>query len=263
MSTEAPPAAGLLRGKRILIVGVANDHSLAWGIAQAMHAAGAELAFSYGAANLERRVTPLAASVDAAWIAACDVTRDGDIDSLFATAASRWGRIDGLVHAVAFAERDDLKQRFVDTRREGFRIALDVSAYSLVALARGAEELMSGGGAITTLSYYGAEKVLPGYNVMGVAKAALEASVRYLAWDLGGRGIRVNAISAGPARTLSSAAVRGFKDMLHLHAEKAPLRRNIGFEDVGGAAVFLGSDLGAGVTGEILHVDAGYNIVGM
>lgn len=263
MSTDTLPAPLLLQGKRILVVGVANDHSLAWGIAQALHVAGAELAFSYGAANLERRVAPLATSVGAAWVAACDVTQDHDIAALFDTVAARWGRLDGLIHAVAFAERDDLKNRFADTSREGFRLALDISAYSLVALARGAEPLMIEGGGITTLSYYGAEKVLPGYNVMGVAKAALEASVRYLAWDLGPRGIRVNAISAGPVRTLSSSAVSGFRDMLRLHAARAPLRRNVGLDDVGGAAVFLASDHAAGVTGEVLHVDAGYNIVGI
>ena len=262
MSTDPTAAAQLLHGKRILVVGVANDHSLAWGIAQALHAAGAELAFSYGAPNLERRVKPLAESVGAAWVEPCDVSLDADIAALFACVTSRWGRLDGLIHAVAFAERDDLKNRFTDTSRAGFQLALDVSAYSLVALARGAEPLMGAGGAITTLSYYGAEKVLPGYNVMGVAKAALEASVRYLASELGPHRIRVNAISAGPVRTLSSAAVPGFKDMLRLHAERAPLRRNVGFADVGGAAVFLTSDHGAGVTGEVLHVDAGYNIVG-
>jgi enoyl-[acyl-carrier protein] reductase I len=252
-----------LDGKRALIFGVANDHSIAWGIARALRREGANIALSWGAPNLERRVRPLADEIGATLVVPCDVSRDADIDAAFATVAGSWPSIDILVHAIAFAQREDLKNPFLQTSRDGFRIALDVSAYSLVALSRAAAPLLGKGSSILTLSYFGAEKVLPNYNVMGVAKAALEASVRYLAWDLGPRGIRVNAISAGPIRTLSSAGVSGFKDMLHHHAERAPLRENVTADDVGNAAVYLCSSLGSGVTGEILHVDAGYNIVGM
>lgn len=252
-----------LDGKRALIFGVANDHSIAWGIARALRREGAEIGLSYGAANLERRVRPLAEEVGARLVVPCDVSRDDDIDGAFSKVAEVWSGIDILVHAIAFAQRDDLKNPFVQTSREGFRVALDISAYSLVALARRAAPLMGPGSAILTLSYFGAEKVLPNYNVMGVAKAALEASVRYLAWDLGPQGVRVNAISAGPIRTLSSAGVSGFKDMMRHHAERAPLRQNVSLDDVGNAAVYLCSDLGSGVTGEVLHVDAGYNVVGM
>lgn len=252
-----------LDGKRALIFGVANDHSIAWGIARALRREGAEIALSYGAPNLERRVRPLAEEVGARVVVPCDVSRDDEIDAAFARVTEAWSGIDILVHAVAFAQRDDLKNPFIETSREGFRVALDISAYSLVALARAARPHMEPGGSILTLSYFGAEKVLPNYNVMGVAKAALEASVRYLAWDLGPHGVRVNAISAGPIRTLSSAGVSGFKDMMRHHAERAPLRQNVSLDDVGNAAVYLCSDLGSGVTGEVLHVDAGYNIVGM
>lgn len=253
----------LLAGKRALIFGVANDHSIAWGIAQSLRQHGAELAFSYAAPNLERRVRPLAESVGAGLVVPCDVSCDADIAAAFAKVREHWDGLDILVHAVAFAQREDLKNPFLETSREGFRIALDISAYSLVALSRAAAPMMHPGGSILTLSYFGAEKVLPNYNVMGVAKAALEASVRYLAWDLGPRGIVVNAISAGPVRTLSSAGVSGFKDMLRHHAERAPLRANVTLESIGGAAVYLCSELGRGVTGEVLHVDAGYNIMGM
>lgn len=252
-----------LDGKRALIFGVANDHSIAWGIARALRREGATIALSYGAPNLERRVRPLADQIGASLVIPCDVSLDADIDAAFATVAASWPSIDILVHAIAFAQREDLKNPFLQTSRDGFRIALDVSAYSLLALSRAAAPLMGKGGSILTLSYFGAEKVLPNYNVMGVAKAALEASVRYLAWDLGPQGIRVNAISAGPIRTLSSAAVSGFREMLHHHAERAPLRENVTADDVGNAAVYLCSSLGSGVTGEILHVDAGYNIVGI
>ncbi len=252
-----------LDGKRALIFGVANDHSIAWGIARALRREGAEIALSYGAPNLERRVRPLAEEVGARLVVPCDVSRDDEIEAAFAQVADAWSGIDILVHAVAFAQRDDLKNPFVETSREGFRVALDISAYSLVALARAARRHMEPGASILTLSYFGAEKVLPNYNVMGVAKAALEASVRYLAWDLGPQGVRVNAISAGPIRTLSSAGVSGFKDMMRHHAERAPLRQNVSLDDVGNAAVYLCSDLGSGVTGEVLHVDAGYNVVCM
>ncbi|HYD49182.1 MAG TPA: enoyl-ACP reductase [Terriglobales bacterium] len=253
---------GLLDGKRALIIGVANDHSLAWGIAKAFHREGARLAFSYGAENLERRVGPLAETLGVEVVKRCDVGNDREIAALFERLGQTWDQLDILVHSVAFAQRDDLKNRFIDTTRSGFQLALDVSAYSLIGLARAAETMMAPSGAMLTLTYYGSEKVLPGYNVMGVAKAALEASVRYLAWELGERGVRVNAISAGPVRTLSSAAVSGFREMLHHHAERSPLRRNITTTEVADTAVFLCSDHAAGITAEIVHVDAGYNVVG-
>lgn len=254
----------LMQGKRVLICGVANDHSIAWSIAQRLHAEGAKLAFSYPNESIEKRVRPLAESLGSSLILPCDVGNDAEIDALFAELGKHWDGLDGLVHSIAFASRDELKGRFIDTTREGFRLALDVSAYSLVALARRAEPLLAARrGAVLTLTYFGAEKVLPNYNVMGIAKAALEASVRYLAPDLGGAGVRINALSAGPMRTLSSAGISGFKTMLHHHAERAPLRRNTTGDDVGGTAVYLLSDLSAGVTGEVVHVDGGYNILGM
>ena len=255
---------GLLDGKKTLIIGVANDHSIAWAIAQAFVREGAALALTYVNEAIEKRVRPLAASLGVDTVLPCDVTRDDDVAALFDNLRAQWGALDVVVHAVAFAQREDLKGRFVDTSREGFRLALDVSAYSLVAVARAAEPLLARQhGSILTLSYFGAEKVVPGYNVMGVAKAALEASVRYLAWDLGSQGVRVNAISAGPIRTLSSAGITGFKTMLHHYEERAPLRRNVTADEVARAALFLSSDLGGGITAEILHVDAGYNVVGM
>jgi enoyl-[acyl-carrier protein] reductase I len=253
----------LLKGKRALILGVANDHSIAWAIAQAMHREGAELAFTYVGASIERRVRPLAESLGSTLILSCDVTNDDEITAAAEQLRAAWPTVDIVVHAVAFAQREDLKGRFVDTSRLGFRTALEVSAYSLVAVARALDPSLSAGASIITLTYLGAEKVLPNYNVMGVAKAALEASVRYLAADLGERGIRVNAISAGPVRTLSAAGITGFKDMLHHHAERAPLRRSIRAAEVGDAAVFLASDLASAVTGEVIHVDAGYSIVGV
>ena len=253
----------LLTGKKALIFGVANDHSIAWGIAQALHAHGATLGFSSIEALLERRVRPLATSIGATFVEPCDVQRDADIERVFARWRNEQGNLDILVHALAFARREDLDGRFVDTSRDGFALALDVSAYSLVALARAAASLMPAGGSIMTLSYYGAEKVVANYNVMGVAKAALEASVRYLAADLGPDSIRVNAISAGPIRTLAASGVSGFKQMYGKFKDVAPLRRNIGIEDVGGAAVYLASDLSAAVTGETLYVDAGFNVLGV
>ena len=254
----------LLEGKKAIVFGVANDHSIAWAIAQAFAREGATLAFTYVNEAIERRVRPLAESLGVKTVLPCDVTSDDDIRATFDVLREQWGVLDVLVHAVAFAQREDLKGRFVDTSREGFRLALDVSAYSLVALARAAEPLLAPRrGSILTLSYFGAEKVVAGYNVMGVAKAALEASMRYLAWDLGPNGIRVNAISAGPIRTLSSAGIGGFKTMLHHHEERAPLRRNISPEEVARSALYLSSELAEGVTGEVLHVDAGYNIVGL
>ncbi len=252
----------LVADKKAIVFGVANDHSIAWAIAQALHREGAELALTYVGDALERRVRPLAESLGVETVLACDVAQDEDIAATFETLRARWGRVDIVIHAVAYALREELKGRFIDTSRNGFHIALDVSAYSLIGIARHAEPLMRNGGSLLTLTYFGAEKVLPNYNVMGIAKAALEASVRYLAGDLGPQGIRVNAISAGPIRTLSAAGITGFKDMLHHHAERAPLRRNIGPDEVAKAALYLCSDLGSGTTGEILHVDGGFNVVG-
>ena len=253
----------LLQGKTALVFGVANDHSIAWGIARAFHAQGARLAFSYAAPELERRVRPLAESVGATFVEPCDVARDDAIEALFARAAADLQQVDILVHAIAFANRDELTGPFYNTSREGFRLALDISAYSLTALTRAARPLMPSGGSIMTLTYYGAQKAVPHYNVMGVAKAALEASVRYLAADLGPQGIRVNAISAVPVRTLAAAGVAGFKRMYREFAVLAPLRRHVTIDDVGGAAVWLASDLSAAVTGEVLFVDSGYNILGV
>jgi enoyl-[acyl-carrier protein] reductase I len=246
------------------VFGVANDRSIAWGISEAMHKQGARLAFTYAGEAIEKRMRPLAESVGAELILPCDVTDDAQIASVFNTVGEHWAGLDVLIHAVAFANREDLDGLYVDTSREGFKVALDISAYSLVALSRQAAPLMKPhGGSIVTLSYYGSEKVVSGYNVMGVAKAALEASVRYLAADLGPQNIRVNAISAGPLKTLAAAGIKGFKSILHVVEEKAPLRRNVTQEDVANTALFLCSEMAAGVTGEVLHVDCGYNILGM
>jgi len=254
----------LLEGKKAAIFGVANDRSIAWAISEAMHGAGAELAFTYAGVVLEKRVRPLAEGIGAKIIVPCDVTKDEEIENTFVTLKQEWGGLDILVHAIAFANREDLSQPYVQTSRQGFQLAMDVSAYSLVALAHRAAPLMEGrNGSILAMTYMGSEKVIPNYNVMGVAKAALEASVRYLAHDLGAQGIRVNAISAGPIRTLAAAGISGFKDMLHHVSERAPLKRNIDAEEVGKTALFLCSDLGSAITGEVMHVDAGYNIMGM
>jgi len=255
---------GLLDGRKGIIFGVANEKSIAWAIAQKLHKEGAELAFTFAGEALEKRVRPLADSLGAKLILPCDVTKDDQIGAVFDTVRSAFGHLDILVHAIAFANKEDLKSDFLNTSREGFRLAQDVSAYSLTVLARHAAPLMEGRpGSILTLTYYGAEKVIPRYNVMGVAKASLEASVRYLAADLGPKGIRVNAISAGPIRTLASAGISGFLEMLHYVESKAPLRRNVTAEEVAGTALFLASDLAGGVTGEVIYVDAGYNIMGM
>jgi enoyl-[acyl-carrier protein] reductase I len=256
---------GFLAGKRALIVGVATDRSIAWGIAQAMHREGAQLAFSYVNDKLKERVLPLAASLGAQLTMPLDVTVDEQCDSAFALLKREWGALDVVVHAVAYAPREALTGGFVEaTSREGFRIAHDVSSYSLTALAQRAHPLMAGRrGALLTLSYLGAMRSIPGYNVMGLAKASLEASVRFLAADLGPKGIRVNGISAGPIKTLAAAGIPGFRKMLGRVAEVAPLRRNGTPEDVGNAAAFLCSDLAAGITGEILYVDNGFSTVGM
>jgi enoyl-[acyl-carrier protein] reductase I len=254
---------GRLDGRKALIFGVANDHSIAWGIARALHAEGATLGFSSVESLIERRVRPLAESIGATFVEPCDVQSDADLDRVFARWREQHGELDILVHALAFARKEDLEGKFVDTSRDGFVLALDVSAYSLVALARAARPLLHDGSSILTLTYYGADKVTGNYNVMGVAKAALEASVRYLASDLGPDGVRVNAISAGPIRTLAAAGIAGFKKMYGSFADVAPLRRNVSIDDVGGAAVFLCSDLANGVTGEVLFVDAGFNVMGV
>lgn len=255
----------LVEGKKALIIGVANDHSIAWGIAQALKGAGAELGFSYFGEQLERRVRPLAERVGASLVAPCDVTSDADIDALMDQARDQWGRIDILIHAAAFANREELNGSFLKTTRAGFQLALDASAYSLIGLVKAANErdLLPDPASILTLTYHGSTKVIPNYNVMGVAKAALEASVRYLAADLGPRGIRVNAISAGPIRTLAASGIANFRAMHSQFKDVAPLRRNVTIEDVGNSALWLCSDLGSAVTGQIVYVDAGGSIMGL
>jgi len=253
----------ILEGKKALIFGIANKYSIAWGIAKSLHDHGAEIGFSYAIPQLEKRVLPLAEEIGVDFVEMCDVTVDEDIESVFRKAKDRFGNIDILIHAIAYAENEDLRGRFVDTSRKGFATALDISAYSLVALARRVAPLMTGGGSIITMTYYGAEKAVAHYNVMGVAKAALEASVRYLAADLGPDGIRVNAISAGPIKTLAASGVGGFRKMLRYAGEIAPLRRNIDQEEVGQTALWLASDLSSGVTGETVYVDAGFHILGV
>ncbi|GBD43370.1 Enoyl-[acyl-carrier-protein] reductase [NADH] FabI [bacterium HR40] len=254
----------LMAGKKGLVMGIANERSLAWGIARAVAEAGAELAITYQGATLEKRVRPLAEKLEASIVRDADVTDSASLDRLFETIAAVWGRLDFLVHAVAWSDKEQLKGRYIDTTRDNFARTLDISCYSFTDLARRAEPLMQDkGGSLLTLTYHGSERVMPHYNVMGVAKAALEASVRYLAMDLGPRSIRVNAISAGPVRTLAASGIGDFRYILKWNQYNSPLRRNITLEDVGGAALFLLSDLGSGVTGEILHVDSGYHVVGM
>ena len=255
-----------LAGKRALVLGVANERSIAWAIAQQLAREGCRLGLTFLGEALERRVRPLAAEIGADLVLPCDVGDDGQIEALFRDVGAHWGGgVDILVHAVAFANREDLAGRFVDTGREGFRLALDVSAYSLVALTRAALPLMraAGGGSVLTLSFAGSERVFPNYNVMGVAKAALEACVRYLAADVGADGVRVNAISAGPIKTLSAAGIRNFRDMLHVAAERAPLKRNISTEEVAAMATALLGPAGAAVTGQVVYVDAGLSILGV
>ncbi len=253
----------LLEGKKALIFGIANKNSIAWGIAQTLHAHGAELGFSYGFEQLEKRVRPLAEELGVEFVEECNIEDDEVITSVFQKAADKFGQIDILVHAIAHAKREDLTGTFVDTSRDGFHLAMGVSVYSLVSLTRAAVPLMTNGGSIISMTYYGAEKAVPHYNVMGVAKAALEASTRYLAADLGPQNIRVNAISAGPIKTLSAAGIAGFRKMLKYTEERSPLRRNVTQEEVGKTALWLCSDLSSGVTGEVVYVDAGYNILGM
>ena len=262
-SPGTPASGGLLAGRRGLIVGVANKRSLAWGIAQRAHREGAELALTFQGDALERRVRPLAESIGSAIVEPLDVTDDAQIEATFATLAERWGRLDFLVHSVAFANREDLLGRTVDTSRAGFATALDISCYSLIALTRAAEPLMTDGGSVIAMTYYGATKATPNYNVMGIAKAALEAAIRYLAVDLGPKNIRVHGISAGPVRTLAASGVSGMRSMLKAMPERAPLGRNITVDDVGATAAYLLSDLSAGTTGGIHFVDAGFNITAM
>jgi enoyl-[acyl-carrier protein] reductase I len=258
-----PEASGLMRGKRGLILGVANNRSIAWGIAKACHAQGAELAFTFQGDALKKRVEPLAQEVGGLVVGHCDVTEAATIDAAFAAVQEKWGALDFLVHAIAFSDKDQLSGRYIDTTADNFTKTMLVSCYSLTAVAQRAEKLMPRGGALLTLTYYGAEKWMPHYNVMGVAKAALEASVRYLAADLGEKNIRVNAISAGPIKTLAASGIGDFRYILKWNEHNAPLRRTVTIEEVGDAAVYFLSDLARGVTGEVHHVDAGYHIVGM
>ncbi|MDZ4787129.1 MAG: enoyl-ACP reductase [bacterium] len=254
----------LFEGKKILVLGVANERSIAWGISQKLREEGAELAFTYVNDAIERRVRPLAQELGCETVLPCDVQKDSDISNLFSEIQSKWGSLDGVVHSLAFANGDDLKGRFMDTSRAGFQLALDVSAYSLIAVAKGAYPLMKGkSGAIITLSYLGAQRVVTNYNVMGVAKAALESSVRYLAADLGQDNIRVNAISAGPIKTLAAAGIPQFRELLSSFESRAPLKRNVTQDDVAKSALFYLSDLSSGITGETTYVDCGFNILGL
>lgn len=253
----------LMQGKRGLIMGVANDHSIAWGIARRMAAEGAELAFTYQGEAFGKRVKPLAASVGSALVIPADVSDPASLDALFAELQAKWGKLDFLLHAIAHSDKNELKGRYVETSRTNFLHSLDVSCFSFVDLARRALPLMTEGGSLLTLTYLGSERVLPNYNVMGVAKAALEASVRYLAADLGPQGVRVNALSPGPMRTLAGSAVGSARKVFKFNAENAPLRRNASLDEVAGAALFAFSDLGSGVTGEVIHVDSGYHAMGM
>ncbi|GLK65566.1 enoyl-ACP reductase FabI [Paracoccus kondratievae] len=254
---------GLMKGRRGLIMGLANDKSIAWGIAKTLADHGAELAFSYQGEALRRRVEPLAAQVGSDFLAECDVSNEDSIDALFTTLQQRWDSIDFIVHAIGFSDKEQLRGRYADTTRDNFLMTMDISVYSFTAVARRAAAMMPNGGSMLTLTYYGAERVMPHYNVMGVAKAALEASVRYLAEDFGKDGIRVNSISAGPIKTLAASGIGDFRYILKWNELNSPLRRNVSQEEVGRSALYLLSDLGSGVTGETHHVDAGYHIVGM
>lgn len=257
------PQGTLMAGKRGLIMGVANDKSLAWGIAKYLRAQGAELAFTFQGEALEKRVRPLAAEVNSTIIEPCDVTNMASMDAVFDVLKKKWGTIDFLVHAIAYSDKNELKGRYVDTTLDNFLLSMNISCYSFTALAKRAAEIMPNGGSILTLTYYGAEKVVPHYNVMGVAKAALEASIMYLAVDLGKQNIRVNGISAGPVKTLAASGIGDFRYILKWNEYNSPLGRNTTIEDVGGAGVYLLSELGQGTTGEVLHVDSGYHVVGM
>jgi len=256
-------STGLMAGKRGLIMGLANDKSIAWGIAQQLAAHGAEIAFSYQGEALKKRVEPLAASIGMNTFIECDVSDEASMDALFAALAAKWGKIDFLVHAIGFSDKNELRGRYVETSRQNFLMTMDISVYSFTAVCQRAAAMMTDGGSLLTLTYYGAEKVMPHYNVMGVAKAGLEASVKYLAEDLGKDGIRVNAISAGPIKTLAASGIGDFRYIMRWNELNSPLRRNVTQDEVGKAALYLLSDLGSGTTGENLHVDAGYHVVGM
>lgn len=253
----------LMQGKRGLIMGLANDKSIAWGIAKACANAGAELAFSYQGDALKKRVGPLAEQLGSDIVLPCDVADEDSIDALFAALEEKWGKLDFVVHAIGFSDKNELRGRYVDTSRANFTLSMDISVYSFTSVMQRAEKLMTDGGSAITLTYYGAERVMPHYNVMGVAKAALEASVRYLAEDLGKKGIRVNSISAGPIKTLAASGIGDFRYIMKWNEHNSPLRRNVTIDDVGGSALYLLSDLGSGVTGETHHVDAGFHVVGM
>jgi len=263
MVQEGAATAGLLTGKRGLIFGLANNRSIAWGIAKAAHAAGAKLAFTYQGEALRKRVEPLAAELGGDVVGHCDVTDAASIDSVFAQIEKNWGQLDFIIHAIGFSDKDELTGRYVDTSEANFNQTMNISVYSLTALARRAEKLMPKGGSILTLTYYGAEKVMPNYNVMGVAKAALEASVKYLAVDLGPQNIRVNAISAGPIKTLAASGIGDFRYILKWNEYNAPLRRTVTIDEVGDVAAYFLSDLSRAVTGEVHHVDSGYHVIGM
>jgi enoyl-[acyl-carrier protein] reductase I len=260
---DGVPTGNLMAGKRGLVMGIANNRSIAYGIARAVAAQGAELAVTYQGDALKKRVDPLAADLGASLVLPCDVSDKASIDALFSEIEKQWGRLDFLVHAIAFSDKNELDGRYVDTSEANFTQTMLISCYSLTALAQRAEKLMTNGGSIITLTYYGAEKVMPHYNVMGVAKAALEASVRYLASDLGRTGIRVNAISAGPIKTLAASGISDFRYILRWNEYNSPLRRTVTIEEVGGAGLYLLSDLSRGVTGEVHHVDSGYHVQGM
>ncbi|MBE7638401.1 enoyl-ACP reductase FabI [Sneathiella sp. P13V-1] len=254
---------GLMAGKRGLIMGLANRNSLAWGIAQALHAQGAEIAYTYQGEKMEKRVRPLAESLDSDIVLDCDVTDDASMDAVFETLKEKWGKIDFLVHAIGFSDKEELRGNYSDTSRDNFLMTMDISCFSFTAVAKRAAPLMTDGGSMVTLTYYGAERVMPHYNVMGVAKAALEASVRYLAAEMGGQGIRVNAVSAGPIKTLAASGIGDFKYILKWNEYNAPLKRNVSIDEVGGSTLYLLSDLSSAVSGETHHVDCGYHVVGM
>ncbi|SPH17723.1 Enoyl-[acyl-carrier-protein] reductase [NADH] FabI [Defluviimonas aquaemixtae] len=256
-------ASNLMAGKRGLVMGLANDKSIAWGIAKACAEAGAEMAFSYQGEALKKRVGPLADQVGVKELVECDVADEASLDHLFAHLAKAWGKLDFVVHAIGFSDKNELRGRYVDTSAENFRMTMDISVYSFTAVCRRASAMMPEGGSLLTLTYYGAERVMPHYNVMGVAKSALEASVRYIAEDLGKDGIRCNAISAGPIKTLAASGIGDFRYILKWNEYNSPLRRNVTIDDVGKSALYLLSDLGSGTTGEVLHVDGGYHVVGM